>query len=95
MQVPPKCFELDKDDIFQKLRDTAFRDLYCGQNEVIERKVLASPKSEVTVYAIVSNIKTFESNYLSNSDLKWRKDGVNGNETSKKRSNSRKRKSRS
>lgn len=95
MQVPPKCFELDKDDIFQRLRETAFQDLGCGQNEVIERKVLSSPKSEVTVYAIVSNVKTFESNCLSNGDLKWLKDGVNGTETSKKRSNSRKRKSRS
>ncbi|KAH9652304.1 NAD-dependent protein deacetylase SRT1 [Citrus sinensis] len=94
-KVPPKCFELDKDDIFQRLRETAFQDLGCGQNEVIERKVLSSPKSEVTVYAIVSNVKTFESNCLSNGDLKWLKDGVNGTETSKKRSNSRKRKSRS
>ncbi|KAJ0046679.1 hypothetical protein Pint_03856 [Pistacia integerrima] len=93
-KVSAKSFEPDKEAIFQKLRETAVEEFRCGQNSLVERKVFSSPKSEATVYAIVTNIKGFESNPLSNSDLKWQKGSVNGIETSRKRSNSRKRKSR-
>lgn len=94
MQASAKSFEPDKEAIFQKLRETAKEEFRCGQNSLIERKVFSSPKSEATVYAIVTNIKGFESHSLSNGDLKWQKGSVNGIETSRKRSNSRKRKSR-
>ncbi|KAL5737355.1 hypothetical protein ACOSP7_030116 [Xanthoceras sorbifolium] len=90
-KVSTKCLKLDKDAIFHKLRDTAVQDFRCGQNAVIEKQAISSPKSEETVYAIVTNIKTFESHCQSNGDLKWPKDSVNGTETSRKRSNSRKR----
>ncbi|KAK3199990.1 hypothetical protein Dsin_023405 [Dipteronia sinensis] len=93
-KISTKCLNLDKDAIFQKLKDTAAQDFRCGQNAVIEKQAISSPKSEVTVHAIVTNIKTFESHCQSNGDLKWPKDSVNGTETSRKRSNSRKRKSR-
>ncbi|XP_031258955.1 NAD-dependent protein deacetylase SRT1-like [Pistacia vera] len=93
-KVSAKSFEPDKEEIFQKLSEAAVEEFRCGQNSLIERKVFSSPKSEATVYAIVTNIKGFESNPLSNSDLKWQKGSVNGIETSRKRSNSRKRKSR-
>ncbi|XP_031280088.1 NAD-dependent protein deacetylase SRT1-like [Pistacia vera] len=93
-KVSAKSFEPDKEEIFQKLSEAAVEEFRCGQNSLIERKVFSSPKSEATVYAIVTNIKGFESHPLSNSDLKWQKGSVNGIETSRKRSNSRKRKSR-
>ncbi|KAJ4725289.1 NAD-dependent protein like [Melia azedarach] len=93
-KVATKCFELDKEAVFQKLRETAIQDFRCGGNAVIERKAISSPKSDVTVYAIVTNIKAFESQSVSNGDLKCRKESVNGTETSQKRLNSRKRKSR-
>ncbi|KAJ0100930.1 hypothetical protein Patl1_03941 [Pistacia atlantica] len=93
-KVSAKSFEPDKAEIFQKLSEAAVEEFRCGQNSLIERKVFSSPKSEATVYAIVTNIKGFESHPLSNSDLKWQKGSVNGIETSRKRSNSRKRKSR-
>ncbi|XP_044487592.1 NAD-dependent protein deacetylase SRT1 [Mangifera indica] len=93
-KVSAKSFEPDKEAIFQKLRETATQEFCCGQISLLERKVFSSPKSETAVYAIVTNIKCFESHTLTNGDLKWQKGSVNGIETSRKRSNSRKRKSR-
>lgn len=85
---------LDKDVVFQKLRDSAAEDTHCGETVVIEKKTFSFPRSDVAVYAIVTNVKAFESHSLTNGDLKWLKGGLNGIETSRKRSNRRKRKSR-
>ncbi|XP_015900384.3 NAD-dependent protein deacetylase SRT1 isoform X1 [Ziziphus jujuba] len=100
-QVPADCFRLDRDAIFQKLRETAIQDSCCGQNAVIEKKTILSPNSEVTVYAIITNIvrynktsKSTEADSLSNGDVKRRIDRENGTETSRKRSKGRKRKSK-
>ncbi|XP_044473318.1 NAD-dependent protein deacetylase SRT1-like [Mangifera indica] len=89
-KLSAKSFEPDKEVIFQKLREMAMQEFHSGQNLPIERKVFSSPKSEATVYAIVTNIKRFETHP---GDLKWQKESVNGIKTSGKRSNSRKRKS--
>ncbi|KAG6637810.1 NAD-dependent protein deacetylase SRT1 [Carya illinoinensis] len=100
-KVSTVCLNLEKDVILQKLRDTAMQDLCCGLNAVVERKATLTPKSEATVYAIVTNI--FQHNKTSkasadsvcNGDVKRQKEGVNGTGTSGKRSKGRKRKSRS
>lgn len=100
LQVSTDCSNPEKDVILQKLRDTAMQDLCCGLNAVVERKASLTPKSEATVYAIVTNI--FQHNKISkaladslcNGDVKRQK-GVNGTGTSGKRSKGRKRKSRS
>uniref|UniRef100_A0A5B7A865 NAD-dependent protein deacetylase SRT1 n=2 Tax=Davidia involucrata TaxID=16924 RepID=A0A5B7A865_DAVIN len=90
--VSTDCIKHDKDAIIQKLRDRAIQDPCCGQNAVIERKATVSPKSEVTVYAIVTTIvgygktsKAFEVAPLSNGTLKRRNEGINGIETPRKR----------
>ncbi|XP_050220215.1 NAD-dependent protein deacetylase SRT1 [Mercurialis annua] len=90
------CIDLEKDTVMQNLREQAIQDFSCGQNAVIERKTSAAPKSEVTVHAIVTNIKAYEPDGLSNGDIKTLMGNSNGVETSRKRSrsNSRKRKSR-
>ncbi|KAG6689983.1 hypothetical protein I3842_11G200900 [Carya illinoinensis] len=100
-KVSTDCLNLEKDVILQKLRDTAMQDLCCGLNAVVERKATLTPKSEATVYAIVTNI--FQHNKTSkasadsvcNGDVKRQKEGVNGTGTSGKRSKGRKRKPRS
>lgn len=97
VQVLPDCINYDKDAILQKLRDTATGDPCCGQHEVIEKKPISNPKSEATVYAIVTNIVQYnktapESNGTA---MKIRNGGLNGIETSWKRSRSGKRKPRS
>ncbi|KAI4307862.1 hypothetical protein L6164_030995 [Bauhinia variegata] len=100
-KVSTDCFNFDKDVIFQKLRDKAIVESRCGQNAVIERKSILTPKSGVTVYAIVTNVVQYSktcrtlSDSLSNGDLKKRKESVNGVESSRKRSSGSKRKSRS
>ncbi|XP_021906115.1 NAD-dependent protein deacetylase SRT1 [Carica papaya] len=91
-EVATECLKLDKDAELQSLRDVAIQQSCCCQNTLLERKALLAPKGEVTDYAIVTNIKTFESHSVSNGDLKWRKESVNGTGTSWKRSRSRKRK---
>ncbi|XP_062078869.1 NAD-dependent protein deacetylase SRT1 [Humulus lupulus] len=54
--VPTDCFNLDKDAILQELRETAVQESCCGQTAVIERKEILTPKSEETIYAVVTNI---------------------------------------
>ncbi|XP_002522742.2 NAD-dependent protein deacetylase SRT1 isoform X2 [Ricinus communis] len=89
------CFNLKKDSVIQNLREKAIQVLGCGQNAMIERKTIIAPRSEVTVHAIVTNIKAFESDGLSNGEVKrLRGSSINGIMTCRKRSNSRKRKSR-
>ncbi|KAJ4835093.1 ditrans,polycis-polyprenyl diphosphate synthase [Turnera subulata] len=86
--------DIDKDAALNELREKATQDLCCGQNAVIERKAISSPRTEVTTCAIVTNIKTFQSDSLSNGDVKRLRGTLNGSGTSRKRSNGRKRKSR-
>ncbi|XP_043810907.1 NAD-dependent protein deacetylase SRT1 isoform X5 [Manihot esculenta] len=87
------CSKHDKDSAIQDLREKAIQDSCCGQNVVIERKTISVPKTEFTVHAVVTNIKSFESDSLNN-DVKIAKGSMNGSETSRKRSKGRKRKSR-
>ncbi|XP_057949172.1 NAD-dependent protein deacetylase SRT1 isoform X4 [Malania oleifera] len=92
----------DKDAIFQELRDAAIQDPCCGQNAVVERKAILAPRSEVTVYATVTNIvwyskppKAFEAVSLTNGDvLKRRQDVLSGIEKSLKRQKRSKRRTR-
>ncbi|KAK7842277.1 nad-dependent protein deacetylase srt1 [Quercus suber] len=99
-KVSIDCFNPDKDAVLQRLRDTAIQDLCCGQNAVIERTAFLMPKSEVTVYAIVTNIVQYikTSNVLadslSNGNVKRQRESVNGTGTSRKRSKVHRRKSR-
>ncbi|XP_073224309.1 NAD-dependent protein deacetylase SRT1 isoform X3 [Cicer arietinum] len=83
------CFNFDKDIIFQKLRDKAVVESKCGQNAVIERKTILTPKSDVTTYAIVTNVVHYSNavpDSLTNGDLKKRKESTTGTGSSKKRS---------
>ncbi|KAL4342466.1 hypothetical protein GQ457_08G007730 [Hibiscus cannabinus] len=91
---PTDGFKLDKNATFENMREEAIQDLSCGKNAVVERKTTSVPKSEVTVHAIVTNVKTFDYQ-LSNGDAKPRKEALNGLiMTRKQRSKGRKRKSR-
>ncbi|KAL5548631.1 hypothetical protein UlMin_003862 [Ulmus minor] len=99
--VPTDCFNLEKDTIFQKLRDNAIQESCCGQNAVVERTTTPFPKSEATVYAVVTNILTYkfgsksaEAESLTNGDNKRQQENVNGVYPSRKRSKGHKRKSR-
>ncbi|GAV68817.1 SIR2 domain-containing protein [Cephalotus follicularis] len=95
LQVSSESYNVDNDAALDKLRDTAVQHLSCGQNAVIRRKVIFDPRTEVSVYAIVTNVKAFESHSQSNGDIKPRKEMMNAMVTSRKRSNARKRKSSS
>ncbi|MCI01639.1 NAD-dependent protein deacetylase SRT1-like [Trifolium medium] len=83
------CFNFDKDVIFQKLRDKAVNESKCGQNAVIERKTISTPSSDVTTYAVVTNVVHYSKpvpNSLTNGDHKKRKDSMTGTGSSRKRS---------
>ncbi|KAL5987456.1 ditrans,polycis-polyprenyl diphosphate synthase [Asimina triloba] len=61
VQVTRDEFSHDKRAVLQKLRDAAITDSCCGQYAAVERKLITSSKSkpsesDVTVYAIVTNI---------------------------------------
>ena len=92
LQVSTDCFDFDKDYIFQKLRDKAVLESRCGQNAVIERKAILTPRSDVTTYAIVTNVVQYGKackaalDSLSNGDFKKRKASVTGTGSSRKRS---------
>ncbi|PPD91760.1 hypothetical protein GOBAR_DD11299 [Gossypium barbadense] len=58
-------------------------DSKCGQNAVVERKIVLVPKSETIVHAIITNVKTFDYQ-LSNGDMKPIKEGLNGLKTTRK-----------
>ncbi|KAL8462236.1 hypothetical protein ACS0TY_033330 [Phlomoides rotata] len=82
----------DKDSIIQKLKDRAIKEPSCGQTEVVERKAILVPKSEVIVYAIVTNIieyensvVPFEASSLSSCSLKRRNESLLGGGMSWKR----------
>ncbi|XP_021287890.1 NAD-dependent protein deacetylase SRT1 isoform X2 [Herrania umbratica] len=91
-QASTEDFKLDKKATFEKMRDVAIQDSSCGQNSVVERRTVLVPKSEITVHAVVTNVRTFDC-HISNGDLKPRKEGLQGSETTtRKRSKGRKRK---
>ena len=101
VQVSADSLNLDKEVVFRRLRDEAVQDFFCGKNAVIERKSIPFPKSEVTVYATVTNVirytqdlKTLAIDSLSNGDMKRQLASVNGSAISRKRSRRPKRKSR-
>ncbi|XP_074320127.1 NAD-dependent protein deacetylase SRT1 [Silene latifolia] len=58
-KIARKCPRYDKEAVYQKLRDSAVNDLRCGQYEIIERRANLSPKFDATVYAVVTNIATY------------------------------------
>lgn len=102
MQVSTDCFNFDKDVVFQKLSAKAIEESKCGQTAVIERKTILTPKSDITVHAIVTNVIQYSetckafSDFLTNGDLKNNVSSINGTGSSRKRSKgSKKRKSRS
>ncbi|XP_058219029.1 NAD-dependent protein deacetylase SRT1 [Rhododendron vialii] len=96
-EVSVECCNHDKTSILQKLRRKAIQDLCCGQNAVIERKGIKTPKSEVTVFAIVTNMVVYDKTSkpcgaisLSNGSRKRQNEGVGGVQTSRKRRTERK-----
>lgn len=78
--------------IFQKLRDKAIHQSKCGQNAVVERKTTLTPTSDITTYAIVTNVVHYSKackpvpDSLTNGDLKKRKTSTTGARSSRKRS---------
>ncbi|CAO2835754.1 unnamed protein product [Amaranthus hypochondriacus] len=58
-KISRQCPQYDKEAIFHTLREAGMQDSHCGQYEVIERKANLSPKYDITVYAIVTNITTY------------------------------------
>ncbi|CAN4103912.1 unnamed protein product [Withania somnifera] len=91
-KISADVFKDDKDSILQKLRESAIADPSCGQTDVIEKKVIMVPKSEVMVHAIVTNIVKFDKSYedLSNGSFKRKYECFNCIIPSRKRSNGRK-----
>ncbi|BBN67377.1 sirtuin 1 [Prunus dulcis] len=84
----------------KKLRHTAIQESCCGQNAVVERNAMLTPKTEVIVYAIVTNVirykkttEALEADSLGNG-VKRRRESANGTETSRKRSKVHRRKPR-
>ncbi|CAI0374095.1 unnamed protein product [Linum tenue] len=91
------CLDLEKDAIIQSMKEKAIQDSSCGQTAVVERRSMSEPTAEVTVYGIVTNIKAFNSESLSNGDVKTVREfatNATGAVTKPRSSNSRKRKSR-
>ncbi|KAH9607196.1 hypothetical protein KSS87_021262 [Heliosperma pusillum] len=58
-KISRQCPRYDKEALYQKLRDSAVKDLHCGQYETIERRANLCPKYDATVYAVVTNIATY------------------------------------
>ncbi|KAL6199734.1 hypothetical protein ACLB2K_029517 [Fragaria x ananassa] len=100
-EVSTDLLKIDKDATMQKLRDAVTDETCCGKNAVIGRNFITSPKTEVLMYAVVTNVVTYKkttteavkAGTLSNG-VKRRKDNANGPATSKKRSKVHRRKSR-
>lgn len=89
LQSSNEDLKVDKNATLEKMRVGAIKDSRCGQNALVERKTVLVPRSEITVYAIVTNVKAFDC-HLSNGDVKPRRESI-----TRKRSNGRKRKMRS
>ncbi|XVE50846.1 hypothetical protein DITRI_Ditri01bG0196700 [Diplodiscus trichospermus] len=90
-QASTDGFKLDKNATLEKMREAAIQDSSCGQSAVVERRTVLVPKSEITVHAVITNVKAFDC-HLSNGDAKPRKEGIRCSETTRKRSKGRKRK---
>ncbi|KAJ4981423.1 hypothetical protein NE237_032260 [Protea cynaroides] len=95
-EVSTDSFNHGKDAVLQKLRDRAIQESCCGQYAAIERKIMSAPRSEVTVYAIPTNIvrynsllvtsKAFDSIPRGNGNVvKRHNEGMNVMEASRKR----------
>ncbi|XP_038973347.1 NAD-dependent protein deacetylase SRT1 isoform X2 [Phoenix dactylifera] len=94
-QVTKDNLVREKNEVLRELRDAADKESHCGQHAVLERKV--NPRSEVTIYAIVTNIRRYNDpeeangvleitpNSNSNFMIKRCSEGVNGSQTSQKR----------
>ncbi|KAH6778612.1 sirtuin 1 [Perilla frutescens var. frutescens] len=100
-EIPTDCPEEDKDSITQKLKDRAVKEPCCGQTAVVERRAILVPKSEVVVYAIVTNIVEYggssgssEVSSLSDGSLKRRNECLLDCGMSWKQTKARKRTSR-
>lgn len=77
----------DKNEVIQKLQDAVEQELSAGQNAIVERQAL--PKSEATVYAIVTSTRAYNySNEDNGNDnaVKRCSEIENGNEMPSKRS---------
>lgn len=95
-QVPIDCLKEDKDSIIENLKQLAVREEpHCGQTAVVERRAILVPKSEVIVYAIVTNIIEYVASFEANDSLKRRNEGLLDSGISWKRTKARKRTSRS
>ena len=84
MQISRKCPQYDKEAIFQRLRDAAAQDPQCGQHEIIERRANLSPKYDITIYAIATNIAYYKKTpqvsseaILSNGNAKVKTENMN------------------
>ncbi|KAJ0751388.1 hypothetical protein HanLR1_Chr05g0192911 [Helianthus annuus] len=92
MQASKDDLTRDRDHVFGKLKSKAIKSSSCGQNSVIERKMLTSPKTEVVIRAVVTNVrwydeitvKTSGAGSLSKCALKRRKEGKNEAEPARK-----------
>ncbi|KAM7277649.1 hypothetical protein ACFE04_004783 [Oxalis oulophora] len=84
----------NKNAVMDMLREESIQSFTSGKNTIIERIVVLSPRTEATVYAMVTNIKPYEPLPQDNGDVKDKKEMSNGVGTTGKRSNSRKRKTR-
>ncbi|GMH14492.1 hypothetical protein Nepgr_016333 [Nepenthes gracilis] len=99
-KISRKCPYYDKEAIFQKLREAAMEHLKCGHQQVVERKANVSPKYDATIYAIVTDIITYNSRptpsdvHSCNSELKIKHERVNDGILSQKWLKQRKRKRR-
>ncbi|KAF6153772.1 hypothetical protein GIB67_001005 [Kingdonia uniflora] len=56
LEVVPEPFRHEQEAVVQTLKNIAIQELSCGQYSAVEKKIILSPKSEVTVYAIATNI---------------------------------------
>lgn len=81
-KLSPNSINCDKEVVFQKLRTRALEDPSCGQKAIIERRVMSSPRREVLVYALVTNVigfgkasKPLEAAFKTNGDLPKREIG--------------------
>lgn len=83
-KISRKCPQYDKEGIFQKLREAAAQDPQCGQHEIIERRANLSPKYDIAIYAIATNIafynktpKVFSEDISSNGNTKLKTENMN------------------
>ncbi|KAG9159966.1 hypothetical protein Leryth_005710 [Lithospermum erythrorhizon] len=91
-EVPIVTLKNEKDSIFEKLRRRAINNPFCGQTAVVERKPKLVSRNEVIVYALVTNIRWYESandfegGIMCNGNMKRVKLVKGGWGTSRKRS---------